>query len=144
MVVIRFGVSDRKIKNLLQKMKQFGVREDNIQEKFVRPSGKGGRKSDSTSNCVYLKHIPTGIEVKCQQERSRAVNRFIARRRLVNKIANKILGKKSEKQQEIEKIRRRKRKRSKRAKEKMLQNKHRKSRKKKLREKVDIDGELGI
>lgn len=139
----KFGISDRKIKNLQKKMKRFGVREKDIEEKFIRPSGKGGRKSNTTSNCVYLKHIPTDTEVKCQQDRSRAVNRYIARRRLVNKIENMILGRKSKKQQEIEKIRRRKRRRSKRAKEKMLREKHKRSEKKKLREKVDIEKEKG-
>ncbi len=139
----KFGVSQRKIINLEKKMERFNIKEKDIEENFIRPSGKGGRKADSTSNCVYLKHLPTKIEVKCHQNRSRTVNRFLARRRLVDKIANKILGKKSKKQQEIEKIRRKKRRRSKRAKEKMLKKKKEHAEKKKLRKKIDLEQELG-
>ena len=91
-----------------------------------------------TSTCVYLKHIPTGIEVKCQKERSQVLNRFWARRILTEKIEALVLGKKSEKQQKIEKIKRQKRKRSKRAKEKMLQAKKLHSEKKQLRTKPDF------
>jgi protein subunit release factor B len=80
-----------------------------------------------------LKHIPTGVEVKCQRERSQAINRFIARRILADKIERMIRGKESEEQQRIEKIRRQKRKRSKRAKLKMLEEKTKHSQKKEAR-----------
>ena len=83
--------------------------------------------------CVYLKHIPTGIEVKCQKERSQSLNRYRARVLLVEKIDQMIRGKESEERQKIEKIRRQKRKRSKRAKEKMLAEKKVQSQKKRLR-----------
>ncbi|MDD5428971.1 MAG: peptide chain release factor-like protein, partial [Candidatus Omnitrophica bacterium] len=93
----------------------------------------GGQKVNKTSACVYLKHIPTGIEVKCQQERSQALNRFFARRILADKIERLILGKESEEEKRIEKIRRQKRRRSRRAKEKMLRDKKLHSEKKALR-----------
>ena len=96
-------------------------------------SGHGGQKVNKTSTCVYLKHIPTGIEVKCQEERSQALNRYKARRILVGKIESLIKGKESEEQQRIAKIRRQKRKRSKRAKEKMLEEKRKRAEKKKDR-----------
>lgn len=138
--MIRFAVSPEKQKLLLEKMARLGIRENDIFEKFVRSSGKGGQKVNKTSTCVYLKHLPTGIEVKCQTERSQALNRFLARRLLINKIENLMMDKLSEERQKIEKIRRQKRKRSKRAKEKMLIEKHKQSEKKAQRAKIDILG----
>jgi protein subunit release factor B len=88
---------------------------------------------NKVSTAVYLKHIPTGIQVKMQKERSQSLNRFLAWRLLLDKIESKILGEKSRKQKEIEKVRRQKRKRSKRAKEKMLRGKKMQSEKKKSR-----------
>jgi protein subunit release factor B len=124
---VRFGVSPEKEESLKQRMEKLGLRESDIVEKFVRSQGKGGQNVNKLSTCVYLKHLPTGLEVKCQQERSQALNRFIARRILADKLEKIILGKKSEEEQRIAKIRRQKRKRSRRAKEKMLEAKHRRS-----------------
>jgi len=121
---MKYIVSPEKVGALQGKMEQLGIRESDILERFVRSQGHGGQKVNKTSTCVYLKHLPTGIEVKCQQERSQSLNRFFARRILVEKIESMVLGEESEKQQQIEKIRRQKRKRSKRAKEKVLQLKH--------------------
>jgi len=115
------------------KMDLLGIKETDLEEKFIRSSKKGGQKVNKTSSCVYLKHKPTGIEVKCQEERSQALNRFFARRILVNKIESLALGKKAQAQKEIEKIRRQKRKRSRRAKDKMLRYKKIRSEKKELR-----------
>jgi protein subunit release factor B len=125
-----FGVSAKKEEVLREKMEQLGIREEDIVEKFIRSSGHGGQKVNKTSTCVYLKHLPTGIEVKCQKERYQSLNRYHARKILAGKIEAKILGKESEEQQRIEKIRRQKRKRSKRAKMKMLEDKKRQSQKK--------------
>jgi len=100
---------------------------------FSRSSGPGGQNVNKTATCVYLKHLPTGIEVKCQQERSQALNRFLARRILAEKIETLIEGRKSEEMQRIAKIKRQKRKRSKRAKEKMLGEKKIRAEKKKSR-----------
>lgn len=131
-----FNVTALKESALYEKMARLGIREEDIIEKFVRSSGRGGQKVNKASSCVYLKHIPTGIEVKCQKERSQALNRYYARKILTEKIEALILGKLSKKQREIEKIKRQKRKRSKRAKLKMLENKRKHSRKKTLRAKV--------
>jgi len=128
-----FSVSPLKDKQLKEKMESLNVREDDIEESFIRSSGKGGQHVNKTSTCVYLKHIPTGIEVKCQEERSQALNRYRARVILTNKIEQIVKGKKSEEIQRIEKIRRQKRKRSKRAKEKMLAEKKITGEKKRLR-----------
>lgn len=134
-----FGVSEEKEAALAERMKKLGVKPEDLSEQFIRSGGHGGQNVNKTSTCVYLKHLPTGLEVKCQQERSQALNRYIARRILLDKIETKILGKESEERQRFEKLRRQKRKRSKRAKEKMLESKHRQSDKKKDRAKPEED-----
>jgi len=126
-------VSKEKQKTLQEKMESLGIYEKDIVEKFIRSSGKGGQKVNKTSTCVYLKHVPTDIEVKCQRERYQAINRYLARKILADKVETKIRGKESEEQQKIEKIRRQKRKRSKRAKMKMLEDKKKQAQKKKDR-----------
>ncbi|MBM4135441.1 MAG: peptide chain release factor-like protein [Nitrospira sp.] len=128
-----FPVTPLKGKLLKEKLDALNIREEDIKESFVRSGGRGGQNVNKTSTCVYLKHIPTGIEVKCQKERSQALNRYHARVLLANKIEQLIKGKESEEIQMIEKIRRQKRKRSKRAKEKMLADKKMVSVKKRLR-----------
>jgi protein subunit release factor B len=128
-----FTVSPLKEKELIKKMEALNIHEKDIKESFVRSGKKGGQHVNKTSTCVYLKHIPTGIEVKCQEERSQSLNRYKARVILIKKIDQLIKGKESEEIQRIEKIRRQKRKRSKRAKEKILAEKKIMSEKKKLR-----------
>ena len=123
------------MKQLEDKMKLLKIKEADIRERFVRAGGHGGQKVNKTSSCVYLKHLPTSIEVKCQKERSQSLNRFLARRILVEKIEALVLKKKSDKEKGIEKIRRQKRKRSKRAREKILKVKHLQSEKKQSRRK---------
>jgi len=130
---MRFSVSKDKEEVLTAKMASLGIKETDLEEKFIRSSGRGGQNVNKVSSCVYLKHRPTGIEVKCKEERSQALNRFLARRRLVNKIEARISWERSEERRRIEKIRRQKRKRSKRAKEKILKYKKMRSEKKKLR-----------
>lgn len=115
----QFGVSEEKENALREKMTQLGIREEDLLEKFVRSGGHGGQNVNKTATCVYLRHLPTGIEVKCQRERSQALNRFFARRILVEKIEAMLLGKKSEHELKIERIRRQKLKRAKRAKAKL-------------------------
>jgi len=131
-------VTKAKEKTLRIKMRRLSVGEEDLQEKFIRPSGRGGQKVNKTSSCVYLKHKPTGIEVKCQKDRSLALNRFLARKLLVDKIETRLLGRLSEERKKIEKIRRQKRLRSKRAKERMLEQKRRRTEKIKMRQ-VEID-----
>lgn len=129
----KYGVSPEKERSLQDKIYRLGIEESDIIERFVRSGGPGGQNVNKTSTCVYLKHLPTGIEVKCQKGRSQALNRFLARRILVDKIETVLLEKKSEEQRRIEKIKRQKRKRSKRAKEKILREKHLRSEKKESR-----------
>jgi len=124
-----------KREELAKRMEKLGIGENDLIEKFVIGSGKGGQKLQKTHSAVYLKHIPTGTEVKCQKDRLRENNRFFARRLLCEKIEEQIYQEKSEKQKQIEKIRRQKRKRTKRAQEKVLEEKKQRGEIKKLREK---------
>jgi len=130
-----------KEKALREMMVCLGVREEDIVERFIRAQGPGGQNVNKVSTCVYLRHLLTGIEVKCQEERSQAQNRYRARQLLLKKIECAILGKLSEEQKRIEKIRRQKRRRSRRAKLKILESKRRHAAKKFLRASVRETGD---
>ncbi len=132
-------VSSNSWRRLRSQMEKLGVNEDDLIEKFIRGSGSGGQKINKTSSCVYLKHLPSGIEVKCQKGRSRDMNRLLARREICEQLEERLLGEKSKRQQRIEKIRRQKRRRSRKQKEKMLEKKKIQGEKKQMRRPVDGD-----
>jgi len=132
-------VSIDKEKVLAARMLELGVAEDEFEESFIRSSGPGGQKVNKSSSCVYLVHLPTGLSVKCQRERSQSLNRFLARRILLDKIERQQKGFIAEEKEKREKIRRQKRKRSHRAKEKILVAKHQRAQIKSLRGKVADD-----
>jgi peptide chain release factor len=129
-------VSPEKERQLVERMHALGVREQDIDEQFVRSSGAGGQKVNKASTCVMLHHPPTGVRVKCQKERSQALNRFLARRILLDKIEAKLTGAKAAEQQKIARVRRQKRKRSRRAKLRMIADKRRQAEKKSWRASV--------
>ena len=114
-----FNVSEKKEKALLDRMRELNVTENDLDEQFIRSSGPGGQKVNKTSSCVCLRHIPTDITVKYQRERSQALNRFFARRTLLDKIELLQKGFIKEDKKRIEKIKSQKRKKRKRTKEKL-------------------------
>ncbi|MDU0459900.1 MAG: peptide chain release factor-like protein [Geobacteraceae bacterium] len=109
-----FAVSDEKNRWLKHKMAELGVREEDLDESFVRSSGNGGQHVNKTSSCVQIKHKPSGIIVTCMRERSQSVNRFLARRELLERI-EAASGIKTDEMKRIEKLRKQKDRRRRRA-----------------------------
>jgi protein subunit release factor B len=105
--MLNFSVSEEKNRLLRTRMEELGIREEDLEESFIRSSGKGGQHVNKSSTCVRIRHIPTGIEVKCMEERSQSLNRFLARREIVEKVAM-LKGESTAKSMEQEKIRRKK------------------------------------
>ena len=128
-----FPVSPQKQAQLDELMKRLGVRAEELEERFIRSGGPGGQNVNKVATCVVLRHRPSGLEVRCQQERSQALNRYLARRMLLRKLEAQRLGALSFEAQRIAKLQRQKRKRSKRAKDKLLALKRLHSQKKSLR-----------
>jgi protein subunit release factor B len=108
-------------------MARLGIREEDLEETFIRSRGKGGQNVNKVSTCVVLVHRPSGVTVRCEEERSQAMNRYRARARLADRIEERVLGERSAARQAAEKVRRQKRRRSRKAKEKVLAAKHRRS-----------------
>ncbi|HIE10197.1 MAG TPA: peptide chain release factor-like protein [Kiritimatiellae bacterium] len=128
-----FPVSASKQRRLREEMNRLGIREEDIEEKFILGSGPGGQKINRSAVCVYLRHRPTGSEVKCAESRSQALNRYLARRRLCEAVAETIRGELTARKREQARIRRQKRRRSRRSRLRLLEEKRRLSRKKQLR-----------
>jgi protein subunit release factor B len=84
--MLEFAVSEEKNRWLRLKMTQLGVHEEDLEESFVRSSGNGGQHVNKTSSCVQIKHKPSGTTATCMRERSQSVNRFLARRELLERI----------------------------------------------------------
>ncbi|MFA5060531.1 MAG: peptide chain release factor-like protein [Candidatus Omnitrophota bacterium] len=133
-----FGVSEEKYLTQLKKMARLKVLERDLEESFIRSSGPGGQNVNKVATCVVLRHQPTGIVVKCQQERQQALNRFLARRLLLNEIERRQADLILKEMNQREKIRRQKRKRSKNSKEEILKRKHIHGQKKKDRQPLSL------
>jgi peptide chain release factor len=126
-------VGPEKEQQLAQRMAALGVRESDLEESFVKSGGAGGQNVNKTATCVMLLHRPSGLQVKCQATRHQGLNRFLARRLLLDKIEQMKTGRVAAEQARVEKIRRQKRRRSRRAKERMLADKSRHADKKAAR-----------
>lgn len=118
-----FPVSSEKARALAARMAALGVHESDLEEQFVRSGGHGGQNVNKVATCVVLRHVPTGVAVRCQEERSQGLNRFLARRRLLDRLEARARGVVEEAARARARIRRQKRRRSRRAKEKMVADK---------------------
>jgi len=132
--MMRFGVSASKEDALRRRMEELGVREEDLEERFIRSGGPGGQRVNKTSTCVVLRHRPTGTEVRCERERSQILNRFLARAWLVRRLDSERRGRQSEEAARVAKLRRQKRRRSRRTREKLRRLKAVRAEKKRLRQ----------
>jgi protein subunit release factor B len=134
-----FPVSSEKARALAARMRRLGVREADLEERFVRSRGAGGQNVNKVATCVVVRHLPSGVVVRCQQERSQALNRFLARRELLDRLEAQVRGVAAAALAERERIRRRKRRRSRRAKARMLAEKRAQSEKKAARRRPTLE-----
>ena len=104
----------------LEKAAKLRIFPEDIEEQFVRGSGHGGQKVNKTNSAVWLKHLPTGTEVKVQDQRELIANRIGGYQLLILKIEEKLLGKKSDMAKKRFKVRKQKARRTRKSKEKML------------------------
>ena len=118
-----FPVSPEKEAQLVRRMAELGVLENDLEESFMRSGGHGGQNVNKVNTCVVVVHRPTGLQVRCQETRQQGLNRFLARKLLLDRIEEKRKGLVAAERARIEKIRRQKRKRSRRAKQRMLADK---------------------
>jgi protein subunit release factor B len=128
-----FPVSETSLDKLQKRMEALGIAEADLEETFIRSSGPGGQNVNKVSTCVVLRHKPSGLTVRCQRERSQALNRFLARKQMVDELERRKLGAASAVEQKIWKIRKQKARRGRRAKARMLDDKHHHSDKKSAR-----------
>lgn len=135
-------INTDKWEKLAEKMEKLHIHEADLIEKFIVGSGKGGQKLHKTASTVYLKHLPSGLEVKCQDSRSREDNRYFARERLYEKLQAILSDEITKDQQRVEKIKRQKKRRSRRSKQKMLDEKSKLGQRKIMRKKPTFDEKL--
>jgi protein subunit release factor B len=133
---MKFPVSKEKEQALKEQLKTLNIRESDLDEQFVRSQGAGGQNVNKTSTCVILTHRPTGLQVRCQKERSQALNRFFARRLLAEKIEKNLYGIRLAEERERHRIRKQKKRRSRRAKMKIRENKEHRHEKKEMRQPI--------
>lgn len=124
---------------LQKRMNKLRLREEDLQEEFIRGSGPGGQKINKTSSTVVLRHVPSGIEVRCQRERSQVMNRHWARVELCDRMEAVLKEARMSLQNEREKTRRQNRPRPRGLKQRILDTKKNRSGVKKNRGRVRGD-----
>ncbi len=102
------GPDPKKIKALEMKMEALGIQCQDLEEKFVKSSGRGGQKVNKTSSAVFIRHRPTGLTAKVGKYRSQHLNRFLALRQLVENIEVHQTGRAVQKDQKLERLRKKK------------------------------------
>ncbi len=124
---------------LTKRMKKLRLREEDLQEDFIRGSGPGGQKVNKTSSTVVLRHIPSGVEIRCQRERSQVMNRHWARVELCDRFETILNDSKLAVQNEREKVRRQNRPRPRGLKQRILKEKKSRGQVKKNRGRIIED-----
>jgi len=124
---------------ILEKLAALGVRLDDVEERFIRGAGPGGQKINKTSSTVWLRHGPTGVEVRCQPERSQGANREVAWGELVAKLQARKTQALAAVVDAREAERRRTRQKSRRQKVRMIQSKKHRAKHKARRGRVGGD-----
>ena len=132
-------VQNEQDRELRRQMRKAGIFEKDLEETFIHSSGPGGQNVNKVATCVLLRHVPSGINVKCQKERTQRQNRYFARAILLEKILKQQQDEARRTKALLEKKRRQNRKRSQKSKEAMLENKRRQGEKKQSRRKVRSD-----
>lgn len=127
------GPSPKKALILQALMRRLKVQESDLEESFMRSSGPGGQNVNKVATCVLIRHRPSGIEVRCQQQRSQWLNRYLARWLLLKRLEHHRLQQQKLQAQRLAKIRRQSCPRPQRVKERMRIEKRRRSDKKHLR-----------
>jgi len=113
------GPGKEKILKLEKKMAALGIKKEDIEEKFIKSSGRGGQKVNKSSSAVFLRHKKTHLTIKYGKARSQHLNRFLALRLLVDKIEAAMTRSKGKKQIKVEKIRKQKLRRKRRTQKKL-------------------------
>lgn len=119
------------------RLARLGLRADDIEESFARSSGPGGQHVNKVSTAVTLRHAPSGVAVTVQDSRSQAMNRQIARERLLQTLEEARRAEKAAQRSDQEKIRRQNRPRPRGVKRRMVDNKKKRGVVKKLRGRVE-------